>query len=149
MTTEAPKAVKITKDVSVKLDAFRRDKLAVELAQHVKEYGDLEARKKEISGDLTKKMKAQRKEIDRKSAAMLSGSIMEPTACEEIKDFDCNRILTRVIATGEIVGERPMAGEERQKEIDYDDVPDAEEVDVDGERATEDDDDGEDADAGH
>ena len=147
--TTTTKAVKVTKDVPVKLDAFRRDKLAIEIAQHVAEYNAVEARKKEITGDLTKKMKAQRKEIDRKSEALLSGSISEPTACEEICDFDTNRVLTRVILTGEIVGERPMTGDERQREMEYDDVADPEEVDVDDERATEDDDDGEDAEAGH
>lgn len=121
-------ATRMTKDVDVDLSPGEKHTLGFEIAEHVREYNAIEDRKKTLTRELTKSMKEQRREIDRKSKALLDGKISKPIACEEIRDFDTNRIITKRLDTGAIVGERPMTGAERQREM-FADPPDDEDED--------------------
>lgn len=108
------------KTLSVKISDERRSELALEVAQHVTRYDELEAEKKAIGSELSAKMKDQRAAISSKAKALVTGVIDELVEVEEVHDFDQNRIRTRRMDTGEFIGERPMTGDERQIAIDFD-----------------------------
>lgn len=96
------------------------------------EYIELEARKKELTGDLGAQMKLKRKELDKLSLQVRSGFETRPVDCMLVPSFDANAVLTVRQDTHETIDRRPMSHLEREKALQRDLF----EADDDGEQST-------------
>jgi hypothetical protein len=110
--------VVVKKDVKTVLTEERKIELAMEVVGHTSRYDDLEEQKKEITKDLSAKMKQERADKSRKAKAIRTGVLEETVDCYEEQNFSTNAVYFRRCDTSERVAERPMRQDERQLSID-------------------------------
>lgn len=74
-------------------------------------------RKKEVTAQLTADVEVHRTEVDRLGTLLANGYEYRPVECALSADFARAEIKITRMDTGEIVEQRPMTAEERQREL--------------------------------
>lgn len=93
--------------------AIKRD----EIARKVHEYKLAEAEKRAVTATLASRVKALRADIERLGEEISERTEERLVPCQEESVYEASRVDLIRTDTGEVVGSRPMTGEERQESI--------------------------------
>lgn len=111
----------VTKEIRVELSSEDKQRLATEMAEHVRRCESIEDEKRIKTADLSNAIKAERKAYRAKAKTYRDGHEYRGIECEEVHDFDRNIVTTKRVDNGEVVGERAMRVDERQQAIEFPD----------------------------
>jgi hypothetical protein len=120
----------LTKDIKTALTDEEKASMGMEIAEHACRVEALEDEKRKVTSGLRIKINDESKAFRAKSKALREGHIWKSVEVELEHDFARNTVLTKRKDTGEIVGERAMTVDERQKELAFGDAGDAAENDA-------------------
>ena len=105
-----------------------KQKLGSDMAEAVARIAEAEADLKSFQTQIKAKVAADEAIVMTCSEKIRSGYEFRRIECEEFKDFESNKILISRLDTHEIIKERPMEPEERQKDLPLDNEEETAEV---------------------
>jgi hypothetical protein len=113
--TKPAKTRRYAKELPVTLSPSEFETKAKSLATKIAEKDALLAKKREATKDFTDRIMIASREQEKLRKTIETGTEERMVECEETSDFDQNRCVIRRLDTGEIVSERAMDSDERDR----------------------------------
>lgn len=116
------KVVKVTEQLSCKLNEVEWQNRARELAEANQAVASKEEVKKNVTKELTAEVSKAKAEAARLTSVVSSHHELREVTVEVIYDYDKGTVTRRRTDTGEVLGERQISDQERQAELDFHDA---------------------------
>ena len=124
-TPKQPKTRRFAQELPVRLSADEYEKRAEKLAVTITEKDALLEKKKLAAKDYTDRIMIKAREQEALRKAVETHSEERMVECEEVSDFEQNRLVVKRLDTGEIVTERALDSVERDRLAQGDFLTDA------------------------
>lgn len=114
------RAINIRKSTDpLRVDLTDEERLTAgdEVADAFAKIGTLESNLDSVKASLTGQIKMTKAEIEVKTELIRNGFEVRPVECETVLDFDTGRVVKKRRDNGDIIENRPMRGDEREREL--------------------------------